>query len=319
MLKSFVLALGLLMAIPVSACDICGCSAQGATLGLLPGVSSHFIGVRYHYRRFTSEHPPVFTQGTEEWSQDHFSTAELWGRISILPRLELFAFVPYNQYTLEQHSSEAPVRRTSNSGLGDVSVLLNAVILRTPNAALNSKPSHNWLIGAGVKAPTGSFGQVDEERGLVLPNMQMGTGSWDFSVVSNYRLQWKDWGLNVNASYRYNTPNNLRYQFGQSVLGTLDILRVFALKESEIQLIPQAGVRFELYDQDYSNQSRREINTYSGGHFLYASAGMDGYWGKFGFNLRADIPMDQEFASGYVKNQWRMTAGILYLFQQKKQ
>lgn len=318
MYKILVLALGLLVAIPVSSCDICGCSAQGASLGLLPGVSSHFVGVRYHYRRFASQHPSLFTAGTEEWSSDHFSTAELWGRLSITPRFEVFAFVPYNYYLLEQYSSEAVMQRTSNSGLGDLSVLLNMVILRTQDVSLDSKLVHNWLIGAGVKAPTGGFGLVDPERGIVLPNMQMGTGSWDFSVVSNYRLQWKDWGLNFNASYRYNTPNYLRYQFGQSVLGTLDVLRVFNPKDSGVQLIPQAGFRVEMFGQDYSNQSRRDINEYSGGHFLYASVGMDGYWRKFGFNLRADIPVDQDFAAGYVQNEWRLTAGVLYLFQQKE-
>ncbi len=318
MIRICVFILGLLVAIPGNACDICGCSAQGLSLGLLPGLSSHFVGVRYHYRQFNSEHPSQFTPGAREWSYDHFSTAELWGRVSISPRIELFGFVPYNHYVLEQHHSEQPIKRTSNSGLGDVSALLNVVILRTENPAMNAGISHNWLIGAGAKAPTGDYGLIDAERGIVLPNMQMGTGAWDFSLISNYRLQWNEWGVNVNASYRYNTPNKLRYQFGQSVSGTLDFLRVFSLESAGIELIPQVGVRVEMFGKDYSNQSRREWNEFSGGHFIYTSVGLDGYLKRIGFNLRADLPVSQEFATGYVQNKWRFSAGVIYLFNRKQ-
>jgi len=184
---------------------------------------------------------------------------------------------------------------------------------RNPMATLK----HQWIVGAGVKAPTGDYGHIDAERGIVLPNMQLGTGSWDFSIVSNYRLQWDSWGLNANASYRYNTPNKLRYQFGQIALGSLDVLRVFKVNRGKIQLIPQLGMRWEGHTQDYSNKSKGDLNEYSGGHFIHASAGIDAYWGKFGMNVRSEIPVYQNFAQGYVRNEWRFSVGALYLFQTK--
>lgn len=298
-------------------CDICGCSAQGSSLGLLPGVSSHFVGVRYHYRFFESLHPPIYSASGDDRSEDYFSTAELWGRVVLHPRLELFAFVPINHYRAHHYTESGYSHASSSSGLGDVSILLNVVLLRTADRNPEKKVQHQWQVGSGLKAPTGKFGQVDSELGIILPNMQSGTGSWDFSAMSNYRLQSKNWGLNVNAAYRYNTTNSLRYQFGQSILATADVLHVFALNDEKTQIIPQLGGRFEFFDRDYSNHSKRQRNLYSGGYFMYASAACDVYAGSFGFQIRADIPVSQDFAQGFVQNRWRMTGGLIYLFNRK--
>lgn len=300
------------------ACDICGCSAQVSSLGLLPGVNSHFVGLRYHYRSFKSEHPVSFSPEQNDWSHDYFSTAELWGRIVLHKRLELFVFVPFNHYRVD-HYAEGNYSHTSmNTGIGDVSMMLNAVLIRTADRNPMADVQHQWQIGGGLKAPTGNYGEIDSELGIVLPNMQAGSGSWDFSAMTNYRMQWNNWGVNINASYRYNTPNSLRYQFGQSVLGTVDFLNVIAVGNDRFQLIPQLGARFELFDLDYSNQSKRERNEYSGGHFLYASGGFDGYLGDFGLQLRLDLPVSQRFATGSVQNQWRFSAGLIYLFNSNK-
>lgn len=314
----FIVFLVLFFGVRTEACDICGCSAQGSSLGLLPGVTSHFVGLRYHYRAFKSEHPAEFSPNQNDWSRDYFSTAELWGRIVLYKRLELFAFVPFNHYQVDHYAEGVYSHTSMNTGIGDASLMLNAVLLRTSDNNPVADMQHQWQIGGGVKAPTGKFGEVDPELGIVLPNMQAGTGSWDFSAMTNYRLQWKNWGMNVNASYRYNTPNALRYQFGQSMIGSVDFLRVIAAGNDRFQLIPQIGARFEYFDRDYSNQSKRERNDYSGGRFIYASAGFDGYVGNFGIQLRADLPVSQNFASGYVRNQWRFSAGMIYLFNSNK-
>lgn len=318
-MRIILMALAVLMAHGhMQACDICGCSAQGSSLGLLPGVSSHFLGVRYHYRVFKSQHPPVFSFSGEDRSEDYFSTAELWGRVVLHPRLELFAFVPLNHYRADHYNEGGYSHTSSNLGLGDVSALLNVVLIRTADRDPLRSVQHQLQVGVGAKAPTGQYGQVDSELGIILPNMQAGTGSWDFTAMSNYRLQASNWGLNVNASYRYNSINKLRYQFGQGVLTTADVLRVFSLNEDKVQLIPQMGGRFEYFDRDYSNQSKRERNAYSGGYFMYASAACDVYVGSFGFQFRADVPVSQDFAQGYVRNQWRMTAGVIFLVNSKK-
>lgn len=318
MKKIVALAL-LLSAVPtLDACDICGCSSQGTNLGLLPGVSSHFIGVRYHYRTFNSEHPPILSDGQDVWSSDHFSTIELWGRWSVLPRLEVFGFLPVNSYAMQEHHGASVVHRNAKTGLGDASLMLNAVLLRTadnnPTAALQQQ----WMLGGGVKAPTGAYGEVDNERGLVLPNMQMGTGSWDFSLVTNYRLLWQQWGVNVNASYRYNTPNALRYQFGAVALAAMDFMHVFEAVESGWRLIPQWGIRWEHHARDYSNKSRGDRNAFSGGQFVHASVGADLYWNSWGLNLKVELPVYQDFAQGFIDNQCRLTAGVLFLIPTQK-
>lgn len=316
MKKLALVALLIAASLYAHSCDVCGCSAQGLSQGLLPGVSSHFVGLRYHYRGFRSEHPPLFADpGVPQWSEDHFSTAEIWGRWAFLPRFELFAFVPLNYYSINRFEAGTATGRDIQSGLGDVSVLLNSVVMRTRDPL--NVVQHKLLAGIGVKAPTGRFGRTDAELGIVIPNMQMGTGSWDFSAVLNYRISAKSWGLNAGGSYRRNAPNVVRYQFGDVTAFNLDFFRLLKLNNDKVVFIPQVSANWQHFAKDYRNKSRSEINEYSGGNFLFASAGIDVYVGAIGFSSKIEIPVYQNFAQGYVKSQIRYSAGITWLINSK--
>ena len=79
----------------VKACDICGCTANGQSLGILPQFYQHFIGIQYQYRSYHSQGAMSVdgTAGTS--SNEYYNTLQLWSRYYIGKRIQLFAFVPY--------------------------------------------------------------------------------------------------------------------------------------------------------------------------------------------------------------------------------
>lgn len=291
------------------ACDICGCSAQGTSLGLLPNSGKHFIGLRYNFRRFRTVHPPMGLDSGGEVSEDYFHSFEVWGRYTLLNRIQIYGFIPV------KHTSQIVSHVTNNvSGVGDVSLLISGVILQPKDSLIPGEFNHAWSIGFGVKAPTGAYRRADAQTGIILPNMQTGTGSWDFSLVSNYRFGVNNWGLNINGSYRYNLPNKFRYQFGSRALLAAHVFRNIHFPKTKMRLIPQLGLVYDYAAKDFKNLSKNEINEFSGGNFLHGEVRLDYYINNFGLSIGAALPIAQNYGKGYVESKYRLSAGIKIIF-----
>lgn len=315
----FTALLAVLFSYGAFACDICGCSSQSTSLGLLPGEGTHFIGLRYNYRPFSGIHPPQGIDPGGQRTHDQFHTTELWGRYSPIPRLQIYGFIPY-RYSIQEEEARGndPAVRRASAGIGDVSVLISGVIFHSNDSIGSGIANHDWTVGVNIKAPTGQSREIDSNIGIVLPNMQMGTGSWDFSLVTNYRFVLNKWGLNANASYRYNLANKYRYQFGERIMGSLHAFRNVNFANGDVALIPQAGVIFEYASQDYQNTSKNEMNEYSGGYFLFGEVRADLMVKNFGFSVGAAVPLVQNYGQNYIRSDFMLTAGVKMLFKSKK-
>lgn len=308
MKKILVISLMVLVSFGTLACGICGCSAHNTSLGMLPGAHSNFIGLRYDLRHYNSNHPPLLGPTENLEATNYFHTTQLWGRYTLFNRLELYGFIPYNYYhQLEGNSI------TTNHGLGDVSLIASGLIL-TPKENIGwADFSQQWTMGVGVKAPTGESRIIDSEMQMVLPNMQPGTGSWDFSAVTNYQFVKSGWGLNLDASYRYNLANKYRYKFGNRLLAGITGFKQLDVSD-EFSIVPQIGVEYEVASKDYNNLSRNEINDYSGGYFFNGQATVNVIIKNFDFNVGASLPIAQNYGQGYVKSSYMLTAGLKYIF-----
>lgn len=100
-----------------TACDVCGCSVSGQNFGIIPKFHQHFAGLRYSYKSFASTHPPLLSTETETYSREYFSNVELWSRVRIGEKFQLFAFIPYSFISKVTSTS-----KYINNGPGDVSV-----------------------------------------------------------------------------------------------------------------------------------------------------------------------------------------------------
>lgn len=304
-MKQFIMLLYAVVAASTGtlACDVCGCAAGGQYLGLLPGANRNFIGFQYLYNGLRSDHPSLFENWPDEHSENHYNTFQVWGRYAAGKRIQLFAFLPY-RYNLQYGDS---VTFTS-SGIGDVSLLANIVVLNSREG----RGQQQFLAGAGVKMPTGKYIGISEMDKLGLPNLQPGTGSWDFVANGNYTLKKGAYGVNADATYAITTTNSSQYKYGNRLGVTGVAFR--SVDAGNTELLPQAGVRYEFALHDYNNFRRKWLNEQSGGYVVFATAGMQGYYKKIGARVNYLIPINQHYSSGFVTVKQRIDLSVFFLF-----
>jgi len=298
----FVLTLGLSPLVSLS-CDLCGCSANGNYLNVVPGGQKTYFGLGHYYRTFTSTHPVLFVGETPTSSSEVFRTTELFGRIQLHPKLQLFGFLPVHQNTITEHDGSY-----TNSGIGDIRFSLVTPLIRS-----NWEETPEWrflvLSGIGVKLPTGKFNFKPEDMELLLPNLQLGSGSWDGLVFMNFSARKKQWITNLDASISYNGTNSNGYQFGTRTSSRIQSgfwLPSFKLKGA---IVPQIGMQLDHASTDY-NKTRP--NTFSGGHQLYSFCSLQVYSGKWMLGARYFYAVDQDFAGGHVVNNFKGELSVTY-------
>lgn len=299
----FAIAMAIVAGNAGRACDVCGCAAGAQYLGLLPQYKWNFAGLQQQYGDFSSSHPSAYLGRPYEQATDQYHTFQAWGRVNAGRRYQVFAFVPYRYNVHHEDSSTY-----SKSGIGDISLLVNRVFLE--------EAGHNWTHtlqgGAGIKLPTGNYAGVSSADKAGLPNLQPGTGSWDFITNVNYTLRHNKVGANLDASYTFTTASSGNYKYGNRL--ATGLLGFYTVQIKSIALMPQAGVRYEYTLHDYDNYSKKWLNEQSGGYMCYATAGVQAYYKRVGLRLTYQLPVSQHYGSGYVTAKQKMESGIFFLF-----
>lgn len=286
-----------------TACDVCGCSVGGNYFGILPHFHQNFIGVRYQNRSFISEHLTLFPGEIPLKTQESFHTAELWGRYVPHPKVHLFAFVPYNQYTKDEEGIRSVV-----SGIGDISLMAHYIVFNTGNMdELTWKQA--LQIGSGIKLPTGKSDNIQEHSGLLIPSLQAGTGAVDIPFSMIYTLRNDQWGINTEANYRWNLINKRDYKFGDRISTSLRAF--YWLGNDQFTLLPHLSVNYEYGFKDKSEGVEAE---YTGSQSILAGAGLDFYFDRFIVNASYQLPLYQDIAQGQITGNPRFNVGIAYQF-----
>lgn len=303
-LTVWVIACGV-MSVRALACDVCGCAAPGSSLGILPQYHKHFVGLTYQQQSFVSTHPIVAGETATATSDDLFRSTTLWGRFYPLKRVQVFTFLPYHYNSVREAG-----HTTDMTGIGDARLLANYMLVNTADTG-NGNWKHVLLAGGGIKVPTGRNNYTNSE-GIVLSNMQPGTGSWDVLLNANYTLRYRKAGLNLDLSYQFNTVNKRDYLYGNKINAGLT---GFAwLQTTQLSFVPQAGLRLQHSQEDWSSYTYRIRNPYSGGYQLYTSGGAGIYYSSFAFTALLSLPAWENYANGLVTSNPRMEAQIQYLF-----
>ncbi len=290
---------------PAMACDLCGCAASSQYMGLLPQQYKHFIGLQYQYASFTADQPSVFDKDEIEHADEYINTYQVWGRYSISNKVQLFAFIPYHQN--RGTDMETPIKV---DGIGDITVLANVTLLKQDDCA--KKMKYTLLAGGGIKAPTGAnkgITKLDEEG---LPNVQAGTGAWDFITNANYTISRGKSGLNLDAAYTFTTTTKESYKYGNHLNSSL--LYFYQLQHKKLTLLPQGGLKYEYALSDYDNYGRKWLNSNSGGSLVFAAAGVQAFYNHIGARLLYSIPFAQHYAGGNVTTHSRLETSIYFLF-----
>jgi hypothetical protein len=281
------------------ACDVCGCATGSVNFGILPQFHKHFVGLNYSYRSFLSSHNGLgITENSV--SKEVFQSLELRTRINLAPRLHLFAFMP-----LQMNKQTEGSLLTSIKGPGDFSTFLNYSLLLTADS-LNKAVKHNLQAGAGIKLPFGRYTLLDGQSQLN-PNIQTGTGSYDFLIDALYTIRFNKLGINTTAFYKFNSTNSNQYRFGNK-LSLASTLFYWVQKKSTL-FLPGAGITYENAAMDSHNMHNL---SQSGGSVMFASCSIDLYVKQFTCSLAGQLPVQQ--SNSHTIAQPRFNASVVCNF-----
>lgn len=301
-MKKVIFFIGLVVGLINStlACSECGCGMSGLQMGLLPQYYNNYIGVRYHFKKFDTQHTSF---GVTNLQHETFSGFDFMFRTKIMNRLRVQAIVPYN---INQQQSIN--HQFYQSGIGDVIFMLNSNVFN--NNRIDSKGNlyqHEIQLSLGAKLPTGSF----EKRidGELNPNIQLGSGSIDYLALISYRFRFENWISFIESSYKLNTENKLKYQFGNRFLA--NFRQHYWLNINNLNIIPSIGIQFEKMDKDIENDKLQNI---TGGYILKSLAGLDISYKRISFGSNIQLPIIQDIGNNKTSEKPQLNFQVLYNF-----
>ncbi|UZO80361.1 hypothetical protein NBT05_15565 [Aquimarina sp. ERC-38] len=318
-MKNLVITFIFLLATMITqACDICGCQLGGLYFGLLSNSNAHYLGVRYTKAHFNASID--YGEGSllaNEFSEDTFHRAELLGRYILSDRFQLHTIVPYIYN--DMNGSEQVL---TFQGFGDPSLLLyfNPLQKKEDPESKIAVPkykniSHSLRIGGGIKLPVGKFNRLDKGE-IVNRNFQVGTGSVDFLVTTNYSLAIKRWGINLEGSYKINTRNKDEYRFGNQFNASSYLF--YAQPLINALLTPYSGIFYETGEVHKEGQIK-QVNT--GGNATHFTAGVQLNWKAITLNSFYQTPINQNYNTDDISTinaGERWSIGLLYNFKKKE-
>lgn len=221
-------------------------------------------------------------------------------------KLALFGVLPYRDNELKLRVGGQRVSRTA-SGFGDLTVFGRYTVMQ------RDQPGRNFRIApfAGIKAPTGNDDKRDA-MGVLPPNVQVGSGSWDplVGVVSTY--QTLDYQLDGQISYQINNEANdfeagdvarldgsLQYRLWPKTLG--GGVPAFVYGVIEASLIHQQKNRFNSKSDDDSGGSR-----------LFLTPGIQYVTRRWIAETAVQVPVIQHLNGDALENDYIARAGVRF-------
>jgi hypothetical protein len=276
-------------------CDTCGCSASGGSMGFASMLNSNFVGIRYFNQSYKS------TDGlysNSVWYNENYNTTQIWTRIPVTNRVQISALVPYHF-----HNRETATGIQNISGIGDLTVLAMYQLYQTHKDS--TLLVHSLQVGGGMKIPTGKFDQ--DNNGSFNPSYQVGTGSWDYLLATEYVIKRKQFGLNTMLNYVIKSENDKKYRFGNqfNYSGTF-----FYLHENDtFSFSPQIGFAGEVYEENY--QFDQKLNNTAGDIFL-GKIGFEMAKNKFSVGANVMLPINQNLNGGNLEANYRWSLNFNY-------
>lgn len=277
------------------ACDVCGCSIGNGFSSVLPQFHTNFIGLRQGFTRSEATHPDENAVHKES-----SYTAELWARYYVHKRVQVLASLPFNKKT-----SDAGTSASTTNGIGDLQLSMNYTLINRNRHTQRFKQL--WLVGAGVKLPTGAWKQ-SVNNDLLPEAMQPGSGSLDYIYTTMYTIRYRKVGWSNDVQYRINYENGRSYAFGNKLTAGS---RIFYWKNirKNCNVIPSTGVLMEKMGYDYQYGQAQQG---TGGQVVSASIGCELYYKRVALSCFGSYPIQQQL--GYIKAMPRIQLTTSLLF-----
>ena len=276
-------------------CDACGCSASGGSMGFASMLNSNFVGIRYFNQHYKSS-DGLYSNSV--WYSESFNTVQVWARIPVYKNFQISTLIPYHFHNRETATGNQEIK-----GIGDITVLGMYRLYQTHKDS--TFLVHTLQVGGGFKAPTGKFEQAN--AGNVNPSFQVGTGSWDYLLATEYILKHKNFGLNTMINYVVKTENDKQYRFGNQFNYSSTFFYLY--EKNKFSFAPQVGFAGEVYA---SNFQYSEIVRKSSGDIFLGKIGVELGKNKFSVGANYMLPINQNLAGNRVEANYRWSLNLNY-------
>lgn len=277
-------------------CDACGCSASGGSMGFASMLNSNFVGVRYFNQEYKSRNG---LYSNSPWYKENYNTTQIWARIPVYKNIQITALIPYHF-----HNRETPTEEQNISGLGDITILAMYRLYQTHKDSTIFV--HTFQAGGGIKFPTGKFDEANN-LGTVNQSYQIGTGSWDYQLVTEYIIKRNKIGLNTTLNYTIKTTNDKFYRYGNqfNYSGTFFYLH----EKNNFSFAPQIGFAGEVYESNYQH---KQILNDTAGNILFGKIGFEMGKKKLSVGANTMLPINQNLSNGNLEANYRWSINVNY-------
>lgn len=268
-------------------CDACGCAAVNGSSGFESLLNPQFVGIKYFAQYYKAKENLFVKDLTQD---QYFNTLQIWGKIPITKKLSVYANLPFHF-----HEKKTLQGNIKINGIGDLNLMGIYQLL-------NSKDNiHQLNGGVGVKVPLGKF----DEKGIsgVNPSFQLGTGSWDYQMVLNYKFQKDKVAVLLNTDYTVKTENKKYYQFGNQWNYAATEFYQF-VGNDKIVFSGKTGLQGEVYDR---NKQFDEVLPNTAGSALYGKLGFEASYKRFSLGSEVMLPVYSNLAGGDIEAKSRFS------------
>jgi len=220
----------------------------------------------------------------------------------VTAKITLFGIIPYLDRELKVNTPNGRVGR-GDRGAGDATFIGRYTLYQrdSPGQTIRAAPF------AAIKAPVGNDNERDGLGRLPQP-LQLGSGSWDYTLGSIFTWQTLKWQVDGAASYRFNTRAN-GFRFGDEA--RLDISYQYRLLPRRLGSGLPAFVYAVLETNlSYKNKNRAgpadDMN--SGGTTWFLSPGIQYVTRLMVLEAAVQLPIVQDLNGTALENDY---AGIL--------
>lgn len=268
-------------------CDACGCAAGNGSSGFESLLNPQFIGIKYFAQHYKARENLFVKDLTQD---QYFNTIQLWGKIPLTKKLSVYASLPFHFHEKKTMQGDINI-----NGIGDLNLM-------GIYQFLNSKDNTHQLNGGfGLKLPLGKF----DEKGItgVNPSFQLGTGSWDYQMVVNYKFQKNKISVLLNTDYIVKTENKKHYHFGNQ--WNYAATGFYQLLGNDITVFSgKAGFQGEVYDR---NRQFDEVLPNTAGSALYGKIGFETSYKRFSLGSEVMLPVYSRLAGGDIEAKSRFS------------
>lgn len=271
-------------------CDACGCAAGNGSSGFESLLNPQFIGIKYFAQHYKAKENLFVNDLTQD---QNFNTLQLWAKIPLTQKLSIYGSLPFHFHEKKTLQGDINI-----NGIGDINLMGIYQLI-------NSKDNiHQLNGGIGVKVPLGNF----DEKGIsgVNPSFQLGTGSWDYQAVLNYRFQKNKLAVLLNTDYTIKTENKKHYQFGnQWNYSATGFYQIFGNEKSILST--KFGFQGEVYGR---NRQFKEDLPKTAGSALYGKLGFEASYKKFSLGTEVMLPAHTNLAGGDIEAKSRFSVFV---------